>query len=273
MKFSRLIVGLELAVSLAAAVPLASDAIKLLMKDGSYQLVKSYEVRRDRVRYYSIERSEWEEVPLSLVDLEATRRAQEAEKASQQKAQEEARELDKQRFDTPGGLGYEIVPGIHLPQEEGLFAFDGQRVIRMIQSAAEIVTDKKRAALLLALPAPVVKSRSLVVLRGPKAAVRISVSQPVFYVHFSDLAADRLELVPLKSGKQARVVEKVERYVVGKAGEVRSVAPLERAQVAPGLFKLTPARALAPGEYALGELVRQKLNLDLWDFGIDQGTM
>src|SRR5579863_165182 len=49
--------------------------IKLYLKDGSYQLVKSYQIEGDRVRYYSLDRSQWEEVPLSLVDFTATQAA------------------------------------------------------------------------------------------------------------------------------------------------------------------------------------------------------
>jgi len=240
----------------------AAEAIKLVLKDGTYQLVKAYQVRGDRVRYYSVERSEWEEIPKSLVDFEATRRAQQQEKSSKARQAEEARELDQQRFERAADAGYEVAPGIHLPQEEGVFAFDGLRLIRMVQSSAEIVTDKKRAALVLA---------------GVKAAVRISVPQPTFYLQFADASGTKLELIPLRSGKGARVVEKIERAVIGKPSEVRSVLPVERAEIGPGLFKIKPSQPLAPGEYALGELLevqqgkasQEKLNLELWDFGIE----
>jgi hypothetical protein len=246
--------------------------IKLYLKDGTYQLVKSYEVHGDRLRYYSIERSDWEEIPVSLVDLNATKNAQQEEKGLQKKDLEKAREIDKERFEVPANTGYEVAPGIRLPVGEGVFAFDGVRVIRLIQSSAEVVRDKKRAALLMVLPGPLLKERSLVVLDGPKAAVRILVAQPVFYINSADGAGAKLDLIPVTANKNknVRTVETIQSGIgMGQSGETRTALPLERIQLAPGLFKLKPAKELAFGEYALGELIGEKLNLDLWDFGID----
>src|ERR1700679_1601944 len=48
---------------------------RLILKDGSYQIVMSYKVVGNVVRYVSAERAgEEEEIPLSLVDLDATQR-------------------------------------------------------------------------------------------------------------------------------------------------------------------------------------------------------
>jgi hypothetical protein len=261
-------------VMVLACVTWESQAVwasqKLFLKDGTYQLVSSYEVHGDRVRYYSVERSAWEEIPSSLVDFEATKRAQEEQKAIQKKELEEGREIEQQRFEKPREVGFEIAPGIHLPQEEGVYAYDGVRVIRLIQSSAEVVTDKRRATLVLAIPAPLLKSRSIVVLTGAKAAVRLQQAQPTFYVQSSDGLGAKLELISVKVVKDSRVVEKAEtgRAGTGKPSELRAAAQLERTQLAPGLYRLTPLHPLDPGEYALGEVAQQKLSLELWDFGL-----
>ena len=56
--------------------------IKLYLKDGGFHLVREYQVQTDRVRYYSVERSQWEEMPLDLVDLKRTE-SEVAERQSQ----------------------------------------------------------------------------------------------------------------------------------------------------------------------------------------------
>lgn len=255
---------------LLALSPARAEELKLYLKDGSYQLVKTYEVDGDRVRYYSLERSQWEEIPAALVDFDATKRGQQEEEARQEKQLEQAKALEKERFERKAPAGYEVAPGIHLPNVEGVYAFDGMRVIPIVQSSGEIVTDKERLALNLALPAPLLKKRALVVLPGAQAAVRISNAQPTLFVQSADGWGARAELIPLKAGKQSRVVEKIQSGVgVGKSGEVRDAIPLERAEVAPGLFKLRPTQPLPPGEYALAELIQEKLNLEVWDFGIE----
>src|SRR5713101_1875310 len=101
--------------ALLGVPPLLRAQVKLYLKDGSYQLVESYEVRGDRVRCYSLERSGWEEIPKSLVDFEATRKAQQEQKAAKEKDLEEARELEKERFEKPEETGFEVAPGVRLP--------------------------------------------------------------------------------------------------------------------------------------------------------------
>ena len=243
---------------------------KLFMKDGTYQLVSSYEVNGDRVRYYSLERSEWEEVPLSLVDLEATKRAQEEEKSVQKKQLEEGHTIEKERFYKPADTGFEIAPGIHLPSEDGVFAFDGMRVIRLIQSTPEVVTDKRRAAFAMAVPGHLLKSQVILELPGPKAAVRLQQAMPAFYVKSGEGLGAKMELLPVKVVKESRIVERVEasRAGLGKVSEASAPVQLQRTQLAPGLYCLKPLHPLDPGEYALGDLAQQGINPVLWPFGL-----
>ncbi len=147
-----------LLLGVLAAPPAAWANLKLYMKDGSYQEVSSYEVQGDRVRYFSVERSEWEEVPTSLVDFDATKRAQEEAKAAEKKHDEEAKQIDQERFYKPPDQGMEVAPGIRLPGDDGIFTVDGQRLVRLVQSSGEVVTDKKRTAMVLAVPLPVAES-------------------------------------------------------------------------------------------------------------------
>ena len=166
---SRCLFATALLLSVLAAPRVAWANHKLCMKDGSYQIVSSYEVQGDRVRYFSVERSEWEEVPTSLVDFDATKRAQEETKATEKKQLEEAKQVEQERFYKPPDQGMEVAPGIRLPGDDGIFTVDGKRLVRLVQSAGEVVTDKKRAAMVLAVPLPVVKARSLVVLEGAES--------------------------------------------------------------------------------------------------------
>lgn len=266
----RLLLALAGLAGLLLAPRLTSAATKLYLKDGTYQLVKSYKVRGDRVRYYSVERSAWEEVPLQLVDFETTRRIEQQEQAEESKELEQIREIGEERFEVEPNTGFEIAPGFRLPQDEGVFAFDGRRVIRLLQSSGEVVTDKKRLALAMAMPGPLLKNRSLVMLPGARAAVRIQTMQPTFYIQAADGWGARAELVPVRTHNESRVLEQVQSGIgVGKSGELRSSLAIEREQLAPGLYRLKPAQPLELGEYVLAETIQQKLNLDVWDFGID----
>ena len=253
---------------LAPAALLAS--IKLYLNDGSYQNVRSYQVIGDRVRYYSLDRGDWEEMPKSLVDFSATERGETEKKTEQTKQLKAAEELQNQRFDVTANTGYQIKPGVRLPGDAGVFAYDGSRVIHLIQEPAKVETDKKRIALIMVMPGPLLKKQALVVLPGPKAAVRITVADPVLYVQDSDNWAEHALLLPLVQKKDSRLVEKIQAGLgLGKSGEKRTDIPLERKQLAAGVYELKPLRPLDSGEYALGEMIEQKLNIDVWDFGVD----
>src|SRR5579885_3469526 len=69
--------------------------LKLYLKDGTYQIVREYQVQSDRVRYYSVQEGDWQEIPLDLVDLkrtqkEAAARQEQLEKDAKALSEEEA---------------------------------------------------------------------------------------------------------------------------------------------------------------------------------------
>jgi hypothetical protein len=78
---------------LLAASLLPGDTFKLFLKDGDFHLVREYQVQGDRVRYYSTERGDWEEIPLSLVDINRT---EQQRKLRVEKQRAVAREEDEE---------------------------------------------------------------------------------------------------------------------------------------------------------------------------------
>jgi hypothetical protein len=124
------------AVSDAAAPRTADPSIhRLILKDGSYQVVAKWEIVHpsrgaDRVRYISAERGgDWEEVPISLIDWQATRAyakqhaGDPAAASSENSGQDEAAAIDaEEKADRNRNL--EVAPHLLLPDATGIWAFD-----------------------------------------------------------------------------------------------------------------------------------------------------
>src|SRR5271163_434276 len=102
-----------------------TQARRLILKDGSYQSVTKYEIHGDRVRYFSAERGEWEEVPNALIDWDATDKFEQGRQDS--KLDPEAAELDKEldaERKAAQARSPEVAPRLHLPDEGGIFLLD-----------------------------------------------------------------------------------------------------------------------------------------------------
>ena len=96
------------------AISLIAANLKLYMKDGSYQIVREYKVEGDRLSYYSVERGDWEEMPVSLVDL---KRTDDEAKVRQDRIQHQAQQISDEEA-VAAELRKEIQK---IPQDPGVY--------------------------------------------------------------------------------------------------------------------------------------------------------
>jgi len=172
--------------------------LKLYLKDGSYHIVREYQVQSDRVHFYSVERSQWEDIPLDLVDLkrteaEAAERQARVEKDSQAVAEEEKAERDLARETS------------RIPQDPGVYWLEGNqaRVVKIAQST--IHTNKGRSILKALSPIPIVPGKGTLELEGAHSPQRLH--QPragALHPAFRDRA---LRIAKLTSKGAVRIVE------------------------------------------------------------------
>ena len=247
----------------ALTVALLSAADRLYLKDGTYQLTNQYEVKTDRVRYYSTERSEWEEIPLDLVDLEKTRA-----ELSERKAQIEAdSKAEAQERAAERAAAKQIAA---LPTQNGAYYIRGDATDALKQAESKIVNNKRRSILKALSPIPVIMGKATVEIDGEHAAYAITDPKPEFYLRASDF--EEFEIIKLTPGKNTRIVE---RLTIAKFQDQKDVSEgvqkMEsfKKQEADLLFRVWPQTALEPGEYALIQYTDGKVNPQIWDFTID----
>ena len=123
----------------AAALPRGK---KLVLKDGTDQIVREYQRDGERVRYYSLERGDWEELPASMVDWEATAKAAgEAEKSSSAIVEKVHKQEEAARMDNVVDIdaSLPVGDGAFLPSGEGMFVVEGKsvRILDQVGSGAK----------------------------------------------------------------------------------------------------------------------------------------
>ena len=115
---------------LKPGVPGTGSNHRLILKDGSYQMVRQYQIVGDRVRFLSQERGDWEELPEDLIDWDATRKWENDHAAAPDDASpamKEAEELDKEEASERAEQKYrmpEVAKGLELPDQDGVFVLD-----------------------------------------------------------------------------------------------------------------------------------------------------
>jgi hypothetical protein len=263
---------------------------KLVLKDGSFQLVRNYEKNGDRVRYFSVERGAWEEIPASLVDWDATKKAESTdEKTSEALLTKVHIQESAAKAETPVDVdaSLTVAPGVFLPDGEGLFAFESQSktVKRIEQAGSQVRTDKKTVLKQVLSPIPVVPSKHTIELPGVKASTRLTSSQPEFYLRevMTDPERDSALLRTRRQGDSGpdlalvhatvkgnkRILESIRSLFGQQLSQDRKEISIQRWEVAPDIYRFTLSEPLPPGEYALAEILEDGINMYVWDFGVD----
>jgi hypothetical protein len=245
---------------------------KLILKDGSVQLVREYQVMDDRVRFYNTERSQWEEMPAALVDWDATKQSEidqkkgDAALLTNVHKQEQARRL--MPLDVDASL--EAAPGVFIPPGEGLFVYDGKSVLRLTQAQAVNKLDKGKVVEQVLVPIPIVPSRRNLSIPRPHAEVRVHNEQPEFYMRTADGREPNMVLIRTKVHGDSRLIENVDTYLQAISKTKRNEVLAQRWQIANGVYRFTMSQSLEPGEYVFTEIVKgEGTNLYVWDFGVD----
>ncbi len=281
---------------------------RLILKDGSYQIVRQYEIKGDVVRYLSAERGTWEELPKDLVDWPATERyarehvpgtsggsapanaaAAEIDKEEQQARAEEAARMP------------EVAKGLQLPDLDGVFALDTYRdkpeLVEVTQSTGDVNRNMGHNILRSTIN-PLAGQKLTLRVNGAKSKVRLHVQEPVLYVSLEvpdkpepDSTAFPVDthgassvkgnsggspdshyaIIRLEQRKDSRNIGSVNISLLGNVSQSENVIDTT-SEILPGQhwMKLVPKQPLQMGEYALVEILSPKeINLSIWDFGID----
>jgi len=250
------------ALMLFAAAAWAAN-VKLYLKDGSYQLVSQYKVQGDRVRFYTVERSDWEEIPLDLVDLkrtetEAAARKAELDKDAKTLSEEEAAERAV------------VQEAMRIPETPGVYWIDGKQT-KAIKAAESVVhTNKRREVLKVLSPIPTVTGKATLEIDGAHSANVFTNPEQEFYIQLSD--PERFAMIRLTTKGAVRIVENLTIQPITKqVDEQPEIVDTFQQQLdnnGNGLYKLWPRDKLAPGEYAVIEYTEGKLVAQIWDFSI-----
>lgn len=280
--------------------------IHLILKDGSYQVVTSYTVVGDVVKYVSAERGgEHEEIPVELVDLDATRRWEKAhtpvaEGGDKGRAPvldpELLKEEQERRSLTPM-----IEPDLRLPEDDSVLALDEfqgkPELVPLTQSEGDLNHVTGHSVLKKALN-PRAAAHQVLTLKGEKSFVQLHVDTPAIYLRIgeatapstggapltvdthgassvksdSDVRPDNSQYVIVRTDVRvdARLVASFSLEALDSGKHIEDVIETNQETLTGGHWmKLSPKRPLEFGEYVLMEVISEKeINLGVWDFGI-----
>lgn len=292
----------------APASDTAPHRTRLILKDGSYQIVMSYRVVGNVVHYISAERGgEEEEVPASLVDFAATRRWEQehatpsGDSASPTQAPPIDPQLLKEEADR-AALTPEVAKDLRLPEEYDTLILDTYQgtpeLVPLPQNDSDLNRNTAHNILRAAIN-PLSAAHQIVTLKGESSDVQVHVAKPVLYLRIGDEAVaptagtpftvdthgatsaakggpgggspdSRYVVVRADVRKGQRVIASFQINLLG-SGHLQQDVVETTTEPLPGghWMKITPTQPLDFGEYALMEVISSTaVNLSVWDFGV-----
>ena len=281
---------------------------RLILKDGSYQMVRQYQIVGDRVRYLSQERGDWEELPADLVDWDATRKWEQDHETPQPQDtspgmkeaaavdQEETQARDEQKARMP-----QVAAGLELPDEDGVFALDNfQGTPELVELTSSQLSTSARNRRGLGTLNPLAGQNASLTLDGRYSRIHLHVEDPAIYLsliaqddntamlsaaitvntagakavngkHGAHSAQSGFAIVRVDERNAMRIVGAVHMGNDGAVTQDENVIPT-KAEVLPGKhwIRIQPQQPLAIGEYALVEIISPSdISETVWDFRVD----
>ncbi len=257
---------------------LAQTVKRLILADGSYQTATEWKKEGDRLKYFSAERGEWEELPVALVDWKATEEwnSEQAKSASEEMKQVTAEEVaarKEEMLNTPL-----VAPELRLPAEGGVFLLDergGKPGLSKVEGAKIQVNDKVGRNILMRSVNPISSQVQTVELAGASAKTRVHTAVPGIFVDIENdrgaIPGDSFRIVRLEQKHGLRVLAKNKVLINGDQSQTERFVHSRAEKFSGDWWKIIPLEDLAPGEYAIvisapgddgGSVV--------WDFGVEK---
>ncbi len=268
---------------------------RLILKDGSYQVVREYKINGDRVHYFSQERGDWEDLPVEIVDWDATRKWEQdhsgVDNEGSSPAMKEAEEIDKEEADERADEKArmpEVAKGLELPDEDSVFVLDTYQgtpeLVELVPKELRLNAKTHRG---LGVLNPLAGQKEGLEIDGAHAKVHLHVNDPAIYLslgiedtkepvlshpftvdtanakaaqktkHGAHSVQSGFAIVKVDQRNALRLVGAIHVSPTGKVTQDEDVIPTT-AEVLPGKhwLKIVPMQKLEMhGEYALVEIL------------------
>ena len=236
--------------------------IRLYLKDGTYQLAREYKVESDRVRYYSVERGEWEEIPLDLVDLKRTK-AEVSERAETLKKEEKV-------IDEENAAEAEVRrEASKIPDTTGVYWIDAGQTKALKPGEVAVHSDKGRQILQKLSPIPMLNGKATLEMTAPHSEIVFTDPEPEFYIQLEE-STIAVGIAKLTTKGNIRIVENLTYHPLSNdiVYEERNLVDYLHRQLDDNLYKVWPKDPLPPGEYAVVMYHDGKVDIQSYDFAV-----